>query len=480
MNYMELDVNELFYRIEDKNLEYKEGFDNDDVTQTIASFSTSEGGYILIGVKNDGTPIGYRCSKEKVKAKLNNLAKDLNGGKGNIQIDFKEHAPEKYIVIVKVYEGDRKPYGWKGAYYKRVDSRDEKLSPEEIMEIKLKSKNLTFDSLINNIHNRKSNISDLDNSKILNYIQLANSGKRNRQIKFDNIKNVLKNLDLLIGDCYIKNTAMLFFGKKPQDSFQNAKINFLIYIGDSIDSSKLKYRKHIEGDLINQIQEPFNFIKSNTENKVIMDGLRRIEINQYPMEAIREALINAVAHRDYSVFNSDIVIRLFSNRLEIINPGGLMEGVTLQELKKGGHPSVRRNPKICYLLDNLGLMEQAGQGIKNIIGAMKRFGLEEPKIESDNGFFKIEFKGQKLEGNDFSKHLIGSSMDLEPVLTDLERRGLKYINSLDKFQSIRINEYMKRIKSKTRITAKRHLDKFVELGILEVSKLGKSLIYKKV
>jgi len=478
---MDLEINTLFYREENEELEYKGNYGKDTIAETMAAFATSQGGYILIGVKNNGEPIGIPIdSCDEIKKNIYDISKNITGGRISIKIDFSDFGGGKKIVLIRVNEGNEKPYGWKGAYYKRVGSSDEKLEPDEIAEIRLASKQLSFDSLSGRVYDRVAHISDIDEEKLKRYIEFVNTGKRNRKIFFDNVQKTLQNLDLLNKKMEVKNASLLFFGKEPQKAFPQSRINFLMYGGDTINGSALRSKKVLEDSLLNQIENAFDLIKINTENRIIMKKLRRIEINQYPLDAIREAVINAVAHRDYTIGESNIIIRLFENRLEIINPGGLMKGVNLEELKKGGHPSYRRNPIICKLLDDVGYMEQSGQGIKNMIISMKNYGLEEPSISAEKDFFKIEFLGQKIKPNGSGRirPLVGKSTNLEPLLTTLGQKGLSYIQNMPE-NFITIGKYMEKLGVKSRLTAKSHLDKFKEFGILKSEKVGRERIYRK-
>ncbi len=461
-------------------MEYKIGLGKDDIAQTMAAFATSKGGYILIGVNNaDGCPLGFKVgSEDKIRQMLYNIAKNITGGRIIMDVDFRPHQEDNKIIIIRVSEGDQKPYGWKGASYKRVGSSDEKLDPDEITKIRLESQHITFDSLSARVQNRTSNISDVDDDRLKKYILDVGSGKRNKVITFTDAINTLKTFDLLNNERELKNAAFLCFGKKIQKVFPQSKINFLIYGGNTIDNSKLRFRNVLGGSIIEQITEAFELIKANTENKIAMEGLRRFEISQYPLNAIREAIINAAAHRDYCITESDITVRLFEDRLEIMNPGGLMRGVILEDLKKGGHPSVRRNPLICKILDDLGYMEESGQGIKNMINAMKKYGLGEPIINANKDFFKIEFFGQKVRGIKPTKTLMATSLNLENFLSTKEQEGLKYIQSMLGL-SITITKYMGAMNIKTRVTAKGYLDKLEEFGILKSKLVGKERVYTK-
>ena len=474
---MQLDIQSLYFKKENCELEYKEGFSKNDVASTIAAMSTTKGGIILIGVKNDGTPIGIP-TPANFKSELYDIARNTDGDRTSIEVEVIPHGDGKYIVVVKVFEGYKKPYGWRGIYYERVDDADEKLSPRRIAEIQLKYMNLTFDGIEGRIFGRDANIGDVDDNRLKDYAKGVSEGKRKRSIDFVNVKQTLQNLNLMSTDGNrVKNAALLMFGKDIQKSFPQAKINFLMYSNDEIKETDLILKKSIEGSLLEQFNKVTELISAYTENRVIMEGFRRTEINQYPSSAIREALVNALAHRDYTITESDILFRLFRNRLEIINPGGLLEGVKLDTLMRGGYPSYRRNPIVCRLFDDIGLMEESGQGIKNMIAAMKQIGLNSPRITIEDNNFKIEFEGQHISSVYRDKPLIGESKDISPMLTEKQRQGLGHINTLQ--EPITIALYMKAVGIKSRITAKSHLSEFVKLGILKEHKIGRELSYIK-
>ena len=470
-----IDINHLLYRKEDMRLEYKESFRNDEIAETIASFSTANGGILLVGIKDDGTPVGYICNEDEIHKKIFDIKNGMNDSHPIVSVEFLNHSTTKKIVIITIMEGPRKPYGWKSLYYCRDGSVNKKLGPQDIADINMKSRSSTFDSMKARIYERDATIGDMEENKILDYLNIFNSSKRNKKMPYTNMKNFLDNCNLL-SDNGLKNTAMLFFGKNINACFQNSAINFLMYNGNTEDPTKLKYKKLIKGSLSFQINEVIDLIETYTENEIVMVGLRRIEISQYPLKAIREAIINSVAHRDYSTFDSFINVRLFDDRLEIINPGPLVNGITIEEIKRGGL-SKRRNPLICSILDNIGFMEQSGQGVRSIISAMKNSGLKEPIIENTNSFFKIEFFGQSIGITDIP--VIGIETDLTNSLNDMQKKGLNYIQQSN-INEITIKKYMEVIGSSSRITAKNHLEKFKLLGLLKPQKIGNTIIYKKV
>ncbi|MEK6894703.1 MAG: ATP-binding protein [Nanoarchaeota archaeon] len=474
---MVFDIGSFLNRPEDEFLEFKQSFNHNELAQTIAAMSTSNGGIILVGIDNKGVPLGINCNEDEIRKKVFDIENNLNDNSIKVELNFTNHSPQSKIIAIKVKEGYMKPYGWNGIYYKRSGSSNSKMSSDEIAETRLKSKSLSFDNLTAQLYNREAVINDLEENKIKSYIEAYNTSRRNKKITYNNMKDFLTTFNLISNGNQVKNSAILLFGKEPNDCFQNSKINLLIYSGDTEGENNLKSKRIISGEIGNQIRESVEIIRLSTENKVFMEGLQRIEVNQYPLDAIREAVTNAVAHRDYSAYDSFITIRLFDNYLEIINPGGLLEGLEIEKIKEGGL-SKRRNPSISSMLDNLGLMEQSGQGIKKMLNAMMKMGLREPQFFSDKNFFKVRFFGQNISTGENSQ-IIGKSLDLSEHLSPLQKKGLEHVTKRGE-KNITIKEYMSIINSNSRLTATNHLNKFVDLGLLKPRKLGKKIVFERV
>ncbi|MGC9310882.1 MAG: ATP-binding protein [Candidatus Aenigmatarchaeota archaeon] len=211
-------------------------------------------------------------------------------------------------------------------------------------------------------------------------------------------------------------------------------------------------------------------VEEFTQNKVVLSGLKRVEITQYPLKAIREGFMNAIAHRDYSIFNSNIQVRLFKDHLEIWNPGGLMEGIDIDKLREGNFPSVRRNPVLCKLFDDLGYMEESGHGIKMMKEAMREEGLEPPVLDATRDYFCVSLKGKSFDTTSEHEQKI---TDLEHVLGERQINGLKYLQSKGQTN---IKEYANSMKV-SRITAGQDLDLFVKLKLAFTKKIGRDRVY---
>ena len=152
----------------------------------------------------------------------------------------------------------------------------------------------------------------------------------------------------------------------------------------------------IEGDLFEQVEKTMAFIKKNIGLKFVMTGKpRRDEVWEYPLDALREALINAICHRDYTQ-SSDINVRIYDEQLIIWSPGNLPIGITIDDLFKT-HSSILRNRLIAQVFYDVGLIERWGSGTKKMIDTCLRFGLPSPKLEEYQGFRVIFRKDKTVE-----------------------------------------------------------------------------------
>jgi ATP-dependent DNA helicase RecG len=159
----------------------------------------------------------------------------------------------------------------------------------------------------------------------------------------------------------------------------------MIHCGKFKEETMVIDDRMIEGAIIEQIEEAMDFIRKNINVRFVMTGKpAREEVWDYPLEALREAVINAVCHRDYTV-PSNTEVRIYDNELIVWNPGGLPLGLTVEDLYKP-HPSILRNKGIGGIFYDMGLVEQWGSGIDKMRGACIKAGIPEPKFEEHQGF----------------------------------------------------------------------------------------------
>ena len=147
-------------------------------------------------------------------------------------------------------------------------------------------------------------------------------------------------------------------------------------------------RKDFDGGIVADIEDAMRFIERNTRTAYRIESLRRQNIPEYPIEALREAITNAVMHRDWFLQGANVFVELYADRIEVISPGSLPKGVTLTDL---GHKSLRRNPLVADLLHRIDFIEKAGTGIRRIRDGAKAVNCPEPEFKADS-FVTVTFR----------------------------------------------------------------------------------------
>jgi predicted HTH transcriptional regulator len=288
-----------------------------------------------------------------------------------------------------------------------------------------------------------------------------------RSILRENTKNTLLNkfqvLEEVNDKIKPKNIAILFFGKNIPKSLPQYEIRLTKFSDD--EGTVILDFVDLKDPIFPLLDKCKNFIISNTKTAQEIIGFDRNDIDEYPYEALREGIINAVAHRDYNIDSAPIMISIYRNRLEILSPGKLMPPATLDDL---GLLSVHRNKKICELFRETRDMERRATGIHKMQRLMKEHGLKPPKFEEFGEIFKVTFYGsENMEDLLFNNTKKNNLRELG--LNDRQLNALEYIYNNKKLST---KEYIK-IFNVSRPTASRDLNKLVELGFLKVKYNGK-------
>jgi len=371
-----MNIKELIEKGESETLEFKENFDKGAIEAAVA-FSNLEGGIILIGISDKGEAKGASVGKETLKEWINKISQSTEP---TLIADAKIHEIEnKKVVAITVKESPIKPISYKRICYLRIKNSNRKLTPKEIAEIYLQTIGSSWDRYLA----RAAGLEDIDLEKVKEYIGLGNESGR-RRIKEEPL-GVLKKLEL-IKDNKPTWAAILLFGKGLQRFILQAKVH----------CGKFKFSKveilddrMIEGNLVEQVDEAMDFIKRYISVKFVITGKpRREEIWGYPLEAIREGVINAIIHRDYTE-SSEIQAEVYEDRIEIWNPGKLPLGITIDDLYKADHKSIPRNKLIAQIFYDIGFIEKYGSGTIRMLELCKKAGIFLEFKEVSNGFSAI-------------------------------------------------------------------------------------------
>ncbi len=376
---MRIDDKELTKLIsggEGSTLEFKRSLPSKvrEIAQEICAFANTNGGRVVIGVDDLNQIVGANVDNAKRSA-IENTIREISPF-----IYCESYAVEigdKSVWVIDVPEGTDKPYTYSGQVYRRFGTDSVKLvNAEDIRMFYDECGHVNFDHRPNPDFNLEEN---LDEDVMAEFCYGANISRTipNAQI--------LRNLDIYNKDGHPYAGAILFFAKKPEKVYDHAVIHCVRFRGK--DKEFIIDDKYFGGPLLNQYNEAVNWLKSRLQVEYIMKGMGpRIEKWELPLEALKEALMNAICHRDYVQDGATIMVELYEDRVTITNPGGLLPQVA----RDFGRLSLSRNKLIFGLFTRMQLVEKVGSGILRMEQEMKREGFNKPRFEN-TGFFKAIF-----------------------------------------------------------------------------------------
>lgn len=349
-------------------VEFKEHF-TPRVVEDMTAFANTKGGVILLGVRDDKTVVGEELTND-LKARINSLGRNCTPP---IQARIRQ---VKNLVAIDVPQGDEKPYGCGGGYFRRLDGTTQKMSNHELRVMFREHELISFEEMVH----REAAWQDISRGKIKNFLKEADIGIRKIVAR-----DILTSLNVARSD-RITNAGVLFFAENPRKFILQAQMTLIAFKGK--ERIHIFDRQDIQDDLLTQFNEALFFLKKHLNRRSEIKGVNRKDIYEIPLEALREAVANAIIHRDYAMRGTSLMVEVYDDRVEIINPGGLPAGL---ERKDFGKISVRRNERIADLFFRMDKVELAGTGIRRMREAMAAAALPPPKIRQTT-FFTITFK----------------------------------------------------------------------------------------
>lgn len=353
-------------------VEFKERYSSR-IDKDIVAFANAKGGVILLGVSDDGKVVGEKLTN-KLKAQINDLARNCEPA-----IAIKKISQIDTIIAVEIEEGSEKPYSCADGYFRRLDAVTQKMNQREVRLIFREANNISFESLpCKNI-----SLSDISLKKIKSFLKEA---KTSFQVNKSNVASFLTSLGLY-HEKQINNAGALMFAGNINRVIPYSEIILAAFKGK--DKRNIYDRKDVRDDLFTQLNEAVSFIKKHLNIRSEIKDFDRTDIYELPLDALREALVNAIVHRDYSMRGTSIYLEIYDDRVVIVNPGGLPSGITKANF---GKESIRRNLIIADLFHRMGKVERMGSGIGKMREFMKDAGLKAPVFESENFFRAIFFR----------------------------------------------------------------------------------------
>lgn len=424
---------------------------------TISAFANKDGGIIIFGINEHNNFI------EQDVYDVNDLQKQItslctNAMQPKLRPEFLAITyNSKKLLAVKIEElpQRKKPCYYKSAginkgSYIRIGDSDEPMTDYEIYS--LQSYNEGIEEDLRPV--QRAEFEDLNKEKIEKYLNKIKEEKPNLS-KFTDEK-ILK-LSGIIEDSTgkIRPTlaGMFVFGDFPQGFFPQIFIAGVVVPGRKLgDVGEVGQRfddnKRIEGTIEEMLEGALNFVRRNIPVKVIIDDEgKREDVPIYPMKALREAIANALVHRDYSA-NSDgsyIYLRIFDDRIEILNPGELYGNNKLENLGTDQKMEVRNNVIIRLLEETTDVVENRHTGIATMISEMKKSDLPEPEFEALRGNFKVTFRKTK---EDYDEQLIKHINKLKRnrvAIEIIEKRRLTLLQLIKRKPDIKQTEIMKKL-----------------------------------
>jgi ATP-dependent DNA helicase RecG len=434
--------------LETQNIEYKSAW-REEYIKWICGFANAQGGMLYIGKDDNGKIVGLKDAK-KLLEDLPNKITTILGVVADVNLH--ETAEGNYIEIV--VEPQPNPVNYKGEYHYRSGSTKQELKGAALDKFLLQRYGKKWDSVI--IPNVP--VSELKQETFEFFKEKGVESKRlNENSRKDTPEQLLTNLKL-IDNGHLKRAALLLFHPDPEKFVTGA----FIKIGFFRTDSDLLFQDDIHGNLFEQVERTMELLLTKYIKALISyKGLSRIETYEYPEDALRETLLNAVTHKDYAGC-TPIQISVYSDKIMFWNIGQLPENWTIDMLQKK-HSSIPYNPDIANAFFRSGYVEAWGRGIEKINENCAKADLPLPLIYYNTGGCWVEFR-KDIYNHDALKELGLNERQIDALLFFKEKG------------EITSSEYAERYKITDR-TARNDLTELVEKELLSKQGGTKLAIY---
>ena len=374
-----------------------------ELAERICGFANSLGGFIIIGVADQTWQI---VGVKKISETLDAILQAARLCKPAVRFDPPQprviELENQQLVVAHIPPNNGTLYQSGGVCWIRRGTFTIPLTVKEIEEFLYSRGVLAWETQ----PVARATIADLDMTLVESYLEQRPSRSKLAG-RLANLEEVLLNIgcatiakdDAQQNVIRPTNAGLLLFGYDPQQFLIQAEVVCVLY-KDKTGKQRYADRRVLQGTITQQIDQAEAFFKQYVPVAAYMDGFHRIDEPDYPLEALREAVVNAVVHRDYSLQGEAVRIFYYQDRIEIHNPGLLMAGLRLEELKAGKVRSKPRNPIIATVLRDFpgGYMERVGSGISFMIDQMRQLGRPDPQF-SERGEFVVIFSRTSTSEN---------------------------------------------------------------------------------
>lgn len=405
--------------------------------ETICGFLNSKGGTVLVGVKDNGKITG-QIINDKTKREIANEIKQIEPS-AVIDVDYIKIKENTVVITIQVNRGHHVPYTYDGRAFDRRETETHRMSQHRYEQLLVERGQLnhSWEEIAANSYG----IDSLNSDEIYRTVMDGISGKRiHASIAQESIEKILRQLGLF-SNGKLKNAAVVLFAKEIQSGYTQCWLKMARFKGTSTSGDFID-NQQLHCNVFGMLEAADNFMQKHLPLAGYFkpDQFKRIDKPALPILAIREALVNAICHRDYSDRTGYISIAIFDDRVEIWNNGTLSSKLRLEDLKHK-HDSVLRNALIAKVFYLRGLIEAWGTGTTRMIDFCKKDGLPAPKFAERTSGFLVTFKFASSIGS--SKNIEKSELtvrqhEILKLLAGGPLNGTKITEMLKDQASIRI------------------------------------------
>ncbi len=409
-----------------------------DVWKTICAFANRPGGgVILFGIDGATYEVVGVGDPDQLQRDLAEAASDLEPP---VRLSLSAHLIGTHVVIAAeipevepqfrpCYRRSKGPYH--GAYV-RVGDGDRQMTEYEVY--------LAISSRVQPTEDMRpvegASVADLDGGKIDALLADLRTKRPSLAALGNDRQGLMSALNIVSRDEPTRPTlaGLLTFGRYPQTFFPSLVITLTAFTSDEPDpTARLEADIRCEGPIPEMLEQAMRAAQRFMKSRTIVKGIGHETVPEYPLAALREALVNAVAHRDYSRYavGTQVQVRFFPNRVEIQNPGGLYGPVTVDLLGELGIQSTR-NATLARLLEDLGPMENRGTGLAAMAAAMRAAHLPPPLFQDGRTYFRVTLRNESLLTDDILGWLAGVA---DSSLSDRQRYAMAYVRRFGRITS---------------------------------------------
>jgi ATP-dependent DNA helicase RecG len=399
----------------------------------VCAFANASGGRVFIGVDDSGQMVGTDISN----AARSRVQDTIGKIEPRLKVDI---AVQGKIMIITVPEGTHKPYSCSQGFYLRSGPNSQKLERDSIIEFFQNEGRIRYDEIVRD---------DLPIAERFNELAYKRYVKTARISDVLDREAILTNLNCVAfaGErlCFT-NAGALFFRINDEDvKFRHAGIVCALYKGT--DKAYILDAKELNGDIVSNVDDAIVFLKKHLRISYKIEALQRENILELPEDAFREAVVNAVSHRDYFEKGARAMVEIYDDRVDIVSPGGVCKGITPENF---GSISITRNSVIASMFYRIGYIEQMGTGIMRMKRATRDAKVAEPAFELEN-FFKVTFKRSEASQSTVSSDRQAIASEGQAIKTsDRKRAILSYIEEHSQITASAASDFLGLSKGRAR------------------------------